>query len=100
MRTFAATLILAVAGATAGLAADATAGKAAYDRACKSCHGPDGSGNAAIAKAMKVELKDIRQASDGDITKAVTQGTGKMKPVSSVSAAQVPEVIAYLRSLK
>jgi mono/diheme cytochrome c family protein len=100
MRILIATTILAVASATAGLAADAAAGKAVYDRACKSCHGPDGSGNPAIAKAMKVELKDIRQASDADVKKAVSTGSGKMKPVSSVNAAQTDDVIAYLHSLK
>jgi mono/diheme cytochrome c family protein len=100
MRILIATAILAVASASAGMAADAAAGKAVYDRACKSCHGPDGSGNPAIAKAMKVDLKDIRQASDADLKKAVTAGTGKMKPVASVNAAQTDDVIAYLHSLK
>jgi mono/diheme cytochrome c family protein len=100
MKVFASTLILALAGATAAFAADATAGKAVYDRACKSCHGADGSGNPNIAKAMKVDLKDIRQSSDADIKKAVTNGVGKMKPVSSVNAAQTDDMIAYLRTLK
>ena len=100
MRILIATTILAVASATAGLAADAAAGKAVYDRACKSCHGADGTGNPAIAKAMKVELKDIRQSSDADLKKAVAEGAGKMKPVPSVNAAQTGDVIAYLHSLK
>jgi predicted CXXCH cytochrome family protein len=100
MKVFASTMILALAGATATYAADATAGKPVYDRACKSCHGADGSGNPGIAKAMKVELKDIRQSSDADIKKAVTSGVGKMKPVPSVNAAQTDDLIAYLRSIK
>ncbi len=100
MRILIATTILAVASATAGLAADAAAGKAVYDRACKSCHGADGSGNPAIAKAMKVDLKDIRQSSDADLKKSVTDGIGKMKSVPSVNAAQTDDMIAYLRSLK
>ena len=100
MKTFIAITILAVASATAGLAADAAAGKAVYERACKSCHGADGTGNPNVAKAMKVEFKDIRQTSDADVKKAVAEGTGKMKPVSSVNAAQTADVIAYLHSLK
>ena len=92
--------ILAVATASAGWAADATAGKAVYDRACKSCHGADGTGNPAVFKAMKVESKDIRQSSDAEVKKAVASGFGKMHAVSSVNAAQTDEVIAYLHSLK
>jgi len=93
-------LILAIAVASTGMAADPAAGKAVYERACKSCHGPDGTGNPAIAKAMKVELKDIRKSSDADLKKSVAEGWGKMKPVSSVNAAQTEDMIAYLRSLK
>ncbi len=40
-------------------AADAATGKAAYAKACKSCHGPDGAGNPAVAKMMKVEMKPL-----------------------------------------
>jgi mono/diheme cytochrome c family protein len=100
MKTIFAATILAIAGASYGLAADATAGKAVYDRACKSCHAADGSGNPAIAKAMKVELKDIRKSSDADVKKAIMEGVGKMKPVSSVNASQADDCIAYLRTLK
>jgi hypothetical protein len=46
---------------TLGLA-DAAAGKAAYDKSCKSLHGPDGSGNPAIAKMMKVDMRDLKSA--------------------------------------
>ena len=41
--------LLAISAAGA-LAADAKAGHAAYDKACKSCHGADGVPNPAIAK--------------------------------------------------
>ena len=43
-------LVAALSG-VATAAGDATAGKAAYDKACKSCHGADGTPNAAIAKS-------------------------------------------------
>ncbi len=45
MRSLLIVLGLAAAGATAVHAADATAGKAAYDKSCKSCHGADGTPN-------------------------------------------------------
>jgi cytochrome c6 len=93
MRIFVSTVILAVAGATVMFAGDAAAGKAIYDTKCKMCHGADGSG-----KAMK--LKDIKADSDADLKKSVTEGWGKMKPVSSVKPDQVDDLIAYIRSMK
>lgn len=91
--------------ATALQAADAKAGQAVYDKSCKSCHGPDGAGNPAIAKMFKVEMRDLKSPdvqamSDGDLKKVVTDGKGKMKPVSSVSGAAADNVVAYLRTLK
>ena len=55
MRTIMIILGFAVA-ATALQAADAKAGKAAYDKSCKSCHGADGMANPAVAKMFKVEI--------------------------------------------
>src|SRR5713226_10150438 len=90
----------------AGLAlADATAGKAVYDRACKSCHGASGAANPAIAKMMKVEMKDLGSAevqahSDADLKKVITDGQGKMKPIKTVMGKDIDDVIAYVRTLK
>jgi mono/diheme cytochrome c family protein len=86
-------------------AADAEAGKAIYNKACRSCHGTDGTPNAAIAKAQKVEMKhlgdpEVQKMSDADLAKRITEGFGKMKPVKSVSAAQAADVVAFMRTLK
>jgi len=94
--------ILMTAGA---MAADVKAGQAAYDKSCKSCHGADGTPNAAIAKALKVDMKDLKSSdvqgkSDADLAKAITAGTGKMRPVAAVSGDSVNDVVAYVRSLK
>ncbi|HTW63992.1 MAG TPA: cytochrome c [Bryobacteraceae bacterium] len=104
MRSFLAVLGLAALAATALPAADVAAGKAAYDKSCKSCHGPDGAGNPAIAKAFKVELRDLKSSdvqsmSDADLEKIITQGKGKMRPISSAASA-APDIVAYLRSIK
>ena len=86
------------------LAADAAAGKTLYDQKCKTCHGADGKGNAAVAKTMKVTLralgsKEVLAKSDDELAKIITAGAGKMKPVSGVSAAQAADIVAYMRKL-
>ena len=105
MRMILTTLTLATLSATVVAAGDAKAGQAAYDRSCKSCHGADGTPNPGIVKMMKVDMKDFKSAevqamSDDDIKKIVSGGKGKMRPVTSVSGAELDNVVAYVRSLK
>jgi mono/diheme cytochrome c family protein len=101
MRYILIVLALAASAATTW-AADATAGKATYDKSCKGCHGPDGMPSAAMAKAMNLkDLKspEVQAMSDADLKKIITEGKGKMKPVAS-AASSAPDLVAYLRSLK
>ena len=105
MQKILATCILVALCATAALAANAKAGQAIYDKSCKSCHGADGTPNAAVAKMMKVDMKDLKSTevqalSDDDMKKIITEGKGKMKPVKTVSGPALEDVIAYVRSLK
>jgi mono/diheme cytochrome c family protein len=105
MRIILTTLTLASLWAAAASAADAKAGQAVYDKSCKSCHGPDGTANPAIAKMMKVDMQDLKSTevqamSDDDIKKIIANGKGKMQPVRTVSGAAVDDVVAYVRSLK
>jgi mono/diheme cytochrome c family protein len=85
--------------------AGADEGKAVFERACKSCHGPDGAGNPKIAQMMKVEIPALSSSAvqslpDADLKAVVTKGKGKMKPVASVKGDQVDDVIAFVRTLK
>ena len=89
------------------LGADATAGKAIFDKTCKMCHGEGGAApNDALAKMMQVTIPTLAdpqfQASktDDDIKTAITKGKGKMPAQKSVPADQVDNVVAYVRSLK
>lgn len=105
MRTYLTMFALASAAAVAMYAADAKAGKAAYDTSCKSCHGPDGAPVAAVAKMMKVEMKDLKSAevhsmSDAEIAGIITKGKGKMQPVKAVNAKSADDVAAYVHTLK
>ena len=105
MKTILATCTLVALCASAVFAADAKAGQAVYDKSCKSCHGVDGTPNAAVAKMMKVEMKDLKASeaqalSDEDMKEIITKGKGKMKPVKAGSGPALEDVIAYVRSLK
>ncbi len=105
MKTLVNVLGVAAMAAAMTFAANATAGKAIYDRACKTCHGADGTPNPGIAKMMKVDMKDLKSddvqnMSDADIKKIVTDGKGKMKPVKSVSGEAIDNVVAYIKTLK
>jgi len=101
-------LLTAMLGAgtlTAVWAADAAAGKAAYDKKCQTCHGADGTPNANVAKAMKVEMKplsgaEVQKMSDAEIKKVITDGTGKMVAQKGLSPADVDNIVAHVRSFK
>ena len=85
--------------ATVASAADAKAGQEAFAKSCKSCHGADGTPNPAIAKMMKVDMKnlgspEVQALGDADIAKIVTEGKGKMKPVKTVSGPAVDNVVS------
>lgn len=105
MKTILTVFAFLAVSAAGALAADAKAGQAAYDKSCKSCHGTDGTPNPAIAKMMKVEMKDLKSAevqamSDADLKTVISEGKGKMKPVKTVSGVDAHNVVAYIRSLK
>src|SRR5947209_11496927 len=87
--------------AGAAMAADAKAGQATFDKSCKSCHGADGTPNPAIAKMMKVDMKPLGAAavqakSDADLKKVIDEGTGKMKPIKTVTGADADNVVAFI----
>jgi len=105
MRNVFTTLTLACLSIAVASAGDAGAGQAVFNRACKSCHGVDGTPNPAIAKMFKVDMQDLKSAqvqalSNDDIKKIISEGKGKMRPVNSVTGADLDNVAAYVHSLK
>ena len=105
MRIIFTTLTLVCLSGAPALAADAKAGQADYDKACKSCHGADGAPNPAISKMMKVDINDLKSdavqgLSNDEIKNIITSGKGKMRPIASVSGAALDDVAAYVHTLK
>jgi mono/diheme cytochrome c family protein len=88
-----------------GFAADIKAGEAVYQKACKSCYGADGTANPSLAKMLKVDIEDLKSPevqsmSVADIKKVVTEGKGKMKPVTSVTGSAADDVAEYVKTMK
>ena len=86
-------------------AGNAKEGKASYDKACKSCHGADGTPNPAVMKMMKVEMKhlgdpEVQAQSDDKHTDIIKNGVGKMKPIRSLNDTQIADVVAFIKTLK
>jgi mono/diheme cytochrome c family protein len=93
--------LIAAAGAALMLGADAKYGQEVYAKACKSCHGADGTPNPAVMKMMKVEMKHLGEIKDeAKWTEAILKGIGKMKPIKSVSEAQAGDIFAFGKTLK
>jgi mono/diheme cytochrome c family protein len=78
-------------------------GQKLFEQTCAKCHGPDGSGNTAIGKA--VGAKDLRapeaqKLTDAQIYTQIDQGKGNMPPFGgTLNKAQIDSLIPYIREL-
>ena len=80
--------------------ADNTA-EATYKAKCAACHGPDGKGETATGKTMKIKdfsSNEVQKMSDADLTDAITKGKGKMPAYKTLTPDQVKGVVAFIRS--
>jgi mono/diheme cytochrome c family protein len=89
---------------TQGLAADADAGKVAYEKSCAGCHGADGKGNPALAKTLgekglNIIGKETMQKSDEELLKIIAEGKGKMPANKKLTKEEQKAVLQYSRSL-
>ncbi|MGA8367402.1 MAG: c-type cytochrome [Candidatus Acidiferrales bacterium] len=107
-RSFLATSMALVAlsiapGALAGNSGNAAQGKATFQERCAVCHGADASGHTAIAKALGTipdyRSNTVQSLTDAQIRVVITDGKGKMPPVKGVSATEIKNLIAFIRSL-
>jgi cytochrome c len=87
-----------------GNGGNVAAGKDAYMKHCATCHGADGNGKDAVAKLLKVTFpplgsKEVQALTDAEMHKVLLEGKGKMKPVKDLDRSDVPNLIAFVRSL-
>jgi cytochrome c6 len=93
-------LVYSQPGAMGMAVADAAAG---YKAKCASCHAPDGSGNTAAGKSMK--LRDLRSAevknqSEAQLYAIIAKGKGKMPGYEkSLGADSCKALAAYIKQL-
>jgi Cytochrome C oxidase, cbb3-type, subunit III len=96
-----------------GMTQDNLSGKAAYDRTCRRCHGPDGKGDESADKFFKLTIPrlssaDVQGKSDAELKEIITKGRRAMDPVQIEDAGfrhrlplqSVDAVIAHVRTLK
>jgi cytochrome c6 len=98
----AALVLAAIAVAGTPAKADAAAAEATFKAKCAMCHGPDGKGETATGKTMKVKdftSEEVQKMSDVDLSAAISSGKGKMPAYKTLTAEQVKDLVAYIRTL-
>ena len=81
--------------------ADTAAAEATFKAKCAACHGPDGKGETATGKTMKVKdftSEEVQKTSDADLTDAISKGKGKMPAYKTLTPEQVKGLLGYIRS--
>jgi len=94
-------VVLTVAFALSTCFADAGAD---YKAKCATCHGPDGKGDTAMGKTMKVKdlgSAEVQKQSDADLTTIIEKGKKPMPGYEGkLTKEQIDSLVKYVRSLK
>jgi mono/diheme cytochrome c family protein len=76
-------------------------GQKLYDTKCAQCHGPDGTGNTVVGKAVgakDLNSAEARKLTDAEIHTQIDQGKGKMPPFGgTLNKAQIDSLIPIVR---
>ena len=74
-----------------------------YTTTCAACHGPAGTPNPGMVRAMGAmpDFATVRAPADSVWNRSITSGKGKMPAYGSrLNPAQVRAMVAYLKTLK
>ena len=86
----------------AGLMAAAPPAADTFKARCAGCHGPDGSGQTAMGKAMKIrDLRspEVQAASDADLEALIANGKKPMPANPNMDTATIHGLVEHIRSL-
>jgi len=96
--------LFAIPHSAAAQAGNAEEGQKLFESTCAKCHGPDGSGDTPIGKA--VGAKDLHAAeaqklTDAQIFTQIDQGKNNMPPFGgSLDKAKINDLVAYVKVLR
>ena len=90
----------------AGAAAAASGngpGQSTFEAHCATCHAPDGSGNTAVGKSMKIpdlHSAEVQKLSDAQLADVIGNGKNSMPPFKgSLSPEQIHDLVTHVRQL-
>lgn len=80
--------------------ADVAGAEATFKAKCAGCHGADGKGKE-VMKTKDLASADVQKMTDADLSGIITNGKPpKMPPYKTMTAEQVKDMVAFIRSLK
>ena len=74
-------------------------GAALYKTKCAGCHGADAKGKPAM-KTRDWSSEDIQKMSDDELGAIITNGKSPMPAYKTMTADQVKDMVAYVRTFK
>ena len=90
--------------APAAFAGGGPDGAAIYKAKCAMCHGPDGAGQTAMGKSMKLKAlgsAEVQKLTDAEMIKIITDGKNKMPAYKGkLQTGDIEAVVAFIRTLK
>ncbi len=82
----------------------AAAGNDLFASRCQGCHGSDGKGNQAMAKALQANIpdltsKEVAKVPEKEVLEVLSKGKGKMPPATGLSEKELKELVSYVKAL-
>lgn len=100
-KTFRPKVVLAVVVVLAGTAGFAQSrGAAVYNTTCKMCHGATGAADTSSARMLNVKPvcdPAIKQLTEDQMYLSVRRGKGAMKPMPTLTDAEIKDSVVYFR---